>query len=261
MGNRLDSKNILVVAGGKVGRLTILKQIGTTPKGMSIWKCKCSCGTTLEATYNSLMYYKRSCGCLHKENTEARNKEKRDKYIGQTFGYLTVVGFETIPIDGRNIDAICVCSLCNTTCVKPIRSLKAGVKSCGCSTKKLLSLSHGGTGNVGEQPGIKQFIRTCPEGIDWKKKCLEAAEYKCQITGINSNKLEVHHKISQSELLQKYSITIDNYKNYLVELFDVSNGIVLLASLHKQVHKQYGNSPTLEQLEQFVIAQRELIKE
>lgn len=60
--------NALDLTGGKFGKLTVVKRIGTTAYGRALWLCKCECGNLTEANATSL---KRgeivSCGCLKKQ--------------------------------------------------------------------------------------------------------------------------------------------------------------------------------------------------
>lgn len=56
--------------GEKIGRLTVIKYFGKINKKITIWKCKCSCGTTKNIrNYNLNIRHTTSCGCLHKEIT------------------------------------------------------------------------------------------------------------------------------------------------------------------------------------------------
>lgn len=59
--------------GIKCGKLTIIRDVKTRNKwGVSMWECRCECGTIVQVDRNSLLKgHKRSCGCL---SVETRRK-------------------------------------------------------------------------------------------------------------------------------------------------------------------------------------------
>lgn len=247
----------MTTIGNTFGRLTVLSHAGSNKHGASLWNCQCSCGNTIVLSNNSLMYYTKSCGCLKNEATKERNLSKRNKYLNKWFGYLEIIGFEDMPREGEKcILAKCYCHGCNKLCLKPIRSLLRGVKSCGCKTSEMLSISLGGTGTPYENKTTQKVIREAQENRQFILKALQNAEYKCAITGKNTNSLEVHHILSMSTLIKSMNIDKNNWNNFTHLLFDMSNVIVLEKHLHRKFHRLYGNMTTPSQLAAFSIAEK-----
>ena len=62
MPKRLD------LVGERFGRLTVIKDIGNTTYGKSLWLCKCDCGNEKAVSSSNLKNKSiQSCGCLIKE--------------------------------------------------------------------------------------------------------------------------------------------------------------------------------------------------
>ena len=64
----------LELAGQKFGRLTVLAR-ATGRNGKTVWWCRCDCGAFISA-YGSMLRkgHTRSCGCLRRETTAAKNQ-------------------------------------------------------------------------------------------------------------------------------------------------------------------------------------------
>ncbi len=59
------------ITGRKFGRLTA-RDLVSTARGISIWRCVCECGGITELTYGRLTSgHTKSCGCLQSENSSA----------------------------------------------------------------------------------------------------------------------------------------------------------------------------------------------
>lgn len=183
-----------------------------------------------------------------KEQKKNVRKNTLGEYLGKIFGYLEVIGFE------RNMDncydTVCLCHGCNSIVSRPFNSITR-IQSCGCKTAELLSLSHGGTGIPYENKNTQEVIRESQENRQFILEALKLSNYKCYITGENSNNLEVHHIISMSSLLKQHNITKDNWKDYKATLFDLNNVVVLEKSVHRKFHKIYGNGTDQEQLSEY----------
>jgi len=115
MGKRLD------LTGQRFGRLVVLKDVGNSRRGASLWKCRCICKKIKLVEGGALKHGQvRSCGCLVFTNM-----------MGQSFGQWTVLrlGYGT---KKRERYWKCRCK-CGT--VKNVlgNSLRKGIsKSCGC---------------------------------------------------------------------------------------------------------------------------------
>lgn len=67
--------------GLRFERLTVIKQEGKYKNGARLWLCKCDCGNEKIVAGTHLVGGKiRSCGCLLKETTIARNKVEKVKH-------------------------------------------------------------------------------------------------------------------------------------------------------------------------------------
>lgn len=65
----LRSRRILVVAGQRFGKLTIIREVRRTATGKRMFLLKCDCGKTTTAKLEKLRHHKRSsCGCAWKKH-------------------------------------------------------------------------------------------------------------------------------------------------------------------------------------------------
>src|SRR3990167_6775952 len=62
------------LVGRTFGRLAVLRRYGTSAHKKPLWLCRCSCGkTALVVSHSLLNEWTKSCGCLRREVTGARN--------------------------------------------------------------------------------------------------------------------------------------------------------------------------------------------
>lgn len=118
---------IVDLTGKKIFKLTPIKY----DKDKHKWECKCDCGNTTYVSTANLTGgdITKSCGCWNIENLHSR----RENLIGQTFGNLNVLDYNTITCKW-----ICQCNCKNQT-IKEVSTshLKSGsVTSCGCLVSK-----------------------------------------------------------------------------------------------------------------------------
>ena len=118
--------------GKKFGRLTVIKSVRKNKCGDTYFKCKCECGSEIEALGANLRRnLTKSCGCLQKEIASSIHAKN---IAGQKFGYLTAIE----PTDKRSGSFIvwrCHCDYCgNDNALISIGNLMNGQVSCGkCS--------------------------------------------------------------------------------------------------------------------------------
>ena len=115
-------------------RWTVVSDAGGTHAMAYRWNCRCSCGTERSVLEYSLLYgASQSCGCLNTErNFEGRMATARERFVGKTFGWLTVT--DVLPAAGhrRNFVFKATCS-CGAGLAKEgrVADLAAGkVSSC-----------------------------------------------------------------------------------------------------------------------------------
>ena len=103
------------------------------PKGYrSWWLFQCSCGNKICSHIDSVINTTKSHNCGH-----VRKQQYLDKYIGQTFNYLTVISLDENYKKENNIKSLAAYYKCRCKCgnYKTVRitALTSGeVKSCGC---------------------------------------------------------------------------------------------------------------------------------
>lgn len=69
----------LKLSGERFGRLLVLKKVGVNPQGNSMWECLCDCGKLVIVNSQRLKTGKtKSCGCLNRDMTIARNIANRN---------------------------------------------------------------------------------------------------------------------------------------------------------------------------------------
>jgi len=123
-----DKKKWKDITGQKFGQLTAVKRVGITNNGMSIWECKCDCGSIKNVRLAGLTTgHTKSCGCLQSKDI-----------TGQKFGRLTAIKRIGM-IDNRVSNWECKCECGKITNVR-ISCLTTGkTKSCGCLRDEVLS--------------------------------------------------------------------------------------------------------------------------
>lgn len=122
--------------GRTFGRLTVTAS-PVRAEGRRRWVCTCECGTTGLEAFEYLLKSgkKKSCGCLRRETTAAKNRERavsEAQIVGSTFGRLTVVSEQEQSSRGARRFR-CVCSCGNGETVTELAHLRSGAsQSCGC---------------------------------------------------------------------------------------------------------------------------------
>ena len=136
---QLGRRGPLVDLTGLVfGRLTVVRQVESSPRGYRQWLCDCSCGKqTVVRTYNLTGGNTESCGCAWEEGWRGHNARKFVNLTGRVFGRLKVLG----PSHVRNKDfqwhVVCDCGKKKTVSGK---ALKQGLTlSCGCLQRERAS--------------------------------------------------------------------------------------------------------------------------
>ena len=92
------------------------------------------------------------------------------------------------------------------------------------------------------------------EYVEWKRQALENS-LCCEICG-SKYRLQVHHLDSVSYLIEKYSMTKENWRQFLSVLFDLDNAVVLCYEHHNKsngfsFHSVFGRKGTTK--EQFLL--------
>lgn len=235
--------------GNRYTRLLVIKLHSYGGKGNTYWECLCDCGKTVYAEQGSLRNKRslQSCGCIHQDIMKEVFKNNRKDITNQKFNRWTALR----RVDGRN--KLCLWE-CQCDCGKygkvPITALKRGYsKSCGCLTleknkSRTREKSHRWNPNLTEEE--RQLSKTRghnPELHQWRKEVYKRDYWTCQITKIKSTrkqKICAHH--------------IEAWNSNKELRFDIDNGVVLLAIIHKLFHKIYGNGyNTRDQFNEFKI--------
>ena len=121
--------NFKNLVGQRFGRLVVIKFIKINQNHKSVWRCLCDCGNEYDVIGAALINGStQSCGCLHRE--QLQNMLSND-YIGQTFGYLTVL--ERAYDKNNHIIWKCQCK-CGNIIYLPASQFtgERGTRSCGC---------------------------------------------------------------------------------------------------------------------------------
>lgn len=123
--------------GARFGRLTIMYLSDKKMNNGRVYHCQCDCGNECDVRAYSLKHGDtKSCGCLAKEKSSQRNKNKYIKDLkGQRFGKLTVI---ELTEERRQGSAVWLCK-CDCGNLKKISSkclLSGDTQSCGCLKSK-----------------------------------------------------------------------------------------------------------------------------
>lgn len=235
----------------KIGHLTVIEQCGKDKYGKILWKCKCDCGKEVIISSNKLNCKKPQKYCS--SDCECMKYNKRLHLEGQKFGRLIVVKEVEKPKhlqdDGVNKSYwLCECE-CGNTCIVRGNMLTSGhTTSCGCYKKDLQQklgkeesykrLPHlYGENNPNYNPNLTDEERTLnrdtKENTIWKQQVKEKANFTCDICGYRGSKLRSHH--------------LDGYNWCKERRLDLTNGVCLCESCHKEFHHIYGYGDNTEE--------------
>ena len=122
----------------KFGKLTPIAPLEERHNNKVVWRCICDCGTECQVLAASLTSGNtQSCGCLKKENTVFA--KAKNKLVGQTYGYLTVLE-ETDQRQYGKIVWKCQCECGNIVYLNTTRLKSGNDTSCGCKKRSLGAL-------------------------------------------------------------------------------------------------------------------------
>ena len=124
----------IIPNGTKFGRLTVMYLSDKKLNRGRVYHCLCDCGKECDVRAMTLKSGEtKSCGCLSRELTSKRNKNKfvKTDLINQRFGKLVALE----PTEERKNNSVvwkCQCD-CGNVCFVSRKSLMDGTKSsCGC---------------------------------------------------------------------------------------------------------------------------------
>lgn len=127
MGKLIDLTN------KQFGELTVIKHIGKSSYGATMWECKCSCGKIINVNGANLRNgHKTSCG---HEKIQQEN-EKNQNMIGKKFGRWTVLYLTEERNKRREKLWHCQCECGNEKDVTTYLLTSGQSKSCGCLQKE-----------------------------------------------------------------------------------------------------------------------------
>lgn len=256
MKSALENANAYV--GKVINNITIL-EVYQNPKQKVRATYKCSCGRiTKDKDFGKLKRGKiqqcKICAATKNSNSpkkaaSLRANAKYDYLVGQTINYFTVLRWATREETKYTGRFVCQCACGNIRFISGNELINTkDRKSCGCLSQHLQSIANGGTGVPYENAAINRALRDIPEYTKWVKLCLEKAKYTCKVSGLVGGHLAVHHTQPLSQIIKLNNITIGNYKDYLSELFNINNGIVLQKTIHTKLHQTYGNEVSLKDI-------------
>lgn len=74
-------RKVADITNQRFGRLTVVQRVENPSQKQSWWLCKCDCGNIKKFSYSNLISgHTKSCGCLRREITNARNKKINTKH-------------------------------------------------------------------------------------------------------------------------------------------------------------------------------------
>jgi hypothetical protein len=126
------------LTGLTFGRLTVVRQVESSPRGYRQWLCDCSCGKQAVVRTSYLTGGKtESCGCAWDEAWRGRNARKFVNLTGRRFGRLKVLG--PSHVRGKVMQWFVKCD-CGKEKTCDGHALKQGLtRSCGCLQRERAS--------------------------------------------------------------------------------------------------------------------------
>lgn len=89
----------------------------------------------------------------------------------------------------------------------------------------------------GGKTSIQRCIRENYRKKHWVKTCLERDNFTCQLCNHRGGDLEVHHKFPFAKILDTYQIKTIQDAIKCDFLWNITNGLTLCKSCHKQIHR------------------------
>jgi Recombination endonuclease VII len=101
-------KALSIKKGQKFDRLTVISR--AEKQGRLAWSCKCTCGNTRVIYSASLKSGKtKSCGCLHRDISVGKTKERAGSIIGRIIGKWHVIDLSPRRTKSGGVYFICEC--------------------------------------------------------------------------------------------------------------------------------------------------------
>jgi len=218
---------VVIVIGGTFGKLTVIAQCESNPRGDSRWLCECSCGRVVKRLGGSIRRgFTLSCGC---------NKGwHRQDLLGKKFGRLLVVeGLGSVKGRGTRWKCECECGAIVKTYTTELNN--GHTKSCGCYHSDVSSRVHSGENNVNWNGGTTAPLikeRGSRRYKAWRNGVFARDDYTCQRCSTKGGYLHAHHMSGFAEC---------EIKRYLT-----SNGVTLCRDCHYEFHRWYGHRGSTE---------------
>lgn len=104
--------------------------------------------------------------------------------------------------------------------------------------------------NKNRKTPFRKFLRAISLYREIRDLCFIRDNYISVLSGENGL-LEHHHLRAWCIILKENKVNIDNWEDFVDDLFDVENVVTLTKEEHRLFHKKYGYSTTPEQFNEF----------
>ena len=186
--------------------------------------------------------------CYHRVKTDYRQN-----YIdisGKIINGIKIIKDSGCRTVGGSVKWVCECYCGNIFTTLKSRLESGETSSCGCYRRKIASEAQKariGSLHPNWNPNLTNEDRTSrrdlQEIVNWRNSVFEKDNYKCVICGQKGN-INAHH--------------LDGYHWCENRRFDISNGMTLCISHHKDFHHQYGcKNNTKEQFDKYLTEENE----
>lgn len=176
------------------------------------------------------------------------------KLVGSVINWITVDEL-LVPESGlTKFRCHCICGTVEEYPAYYVRCKR--IACCKNCTTKYKSLQYGGTGVPGETRDLRVYLRDTPQSTNWMRTIYQMYRAVCAASGTTSSDpsyLHLHHLESLSNIIKASNVSlssdlVDMPTNLLISTFyDISNGLLLTKTLHKQLHHDLGSTPTKQQ--------------
>lgn len=128
------------LTGCQFGEIRVLNRCEIKVNNRTSWDCICSCGNKFKTNTPRLLNSRTNCGCINREKTIIRNKERTINLTNKVVGYLTVIKQTDDENKVRNLvtwECLCVCE--NTCYIESGRLTNNYTTHCGCKKNENIS--------------------------------------------------------------------------------------------------------------------------
>lgn len=198
----------------------------------------CTCGNESEITFDKFKSGQRCRNCRNESIRKA--SEDRKHTLEEVREIFAQNGCELLSTEYKNNkQKLLYRCKCGNVARIALTKMAAGQHCDECRRSKISKAAIGKHRNPSRTDDERIKQRKYPEYLTWRKAVYESDDYTCHCCGEHGGKINAHH--------------LKGFAEYPELRTDVSNGVTLCYTCHKEFHRIYGSTGfTPEDFSEFV---------